>query len=293
MFARLAPSSVLVLSLAAACSGNSSDDQGNPDAAGGGGPTIDAAGGGNVVDAAIPTPDATVISLPDARPSALACAGDPLPTVIASPPVVISGDLQKASNSGAITPLGQSAKVSAHNLSDDVLIVDGGDFANSTFTITGPNDPAPIAAYLKATSNGFIDTYVFPPTTIFEDQDNTPVIFVTPLLFNTLLPVIAATPQDPGNGAMIVAATDCEQQPMEGAVLSITPNAGTIHYANATGLPGQQGDFAATQTTGVTYFLNLPPGAYTVNATAPDGTNLRSVPVKIFADSSSTAIIAP
>ena len=287
---RLGLGSFLVLSLVGACTSDSADDGALPDASDST-LRIDASGGGPIIDAAPPAPDATGIILPDARPSALACAGDPLPTTVATPPVQISGEVREAGISGGITTLTQEAHVAALQFTGNAVITEG-DFTGA-FTLSGPNSPTPVDAYLKATSDGLVDSYVFPPATISEDIPNTPIIMVAPLIFNTLLPAVAAAAQESGNGALIVAAVDCEQAAMEGAVLSITPSAGTIHYSSANGFPGQMGDFSATQSPGITYFLNLPPGDYTVDATAPGAVNLRTVNVRVFADSSSTAVIAP
>ncbi|MCP4449371.1 MAG: hypothetical protein GY811_29165, partial [Myxococcales bacterium] len=133
--------------------------------------------------------------------------------------------------------------MAALDFSDATLIAEG-DFTGA-FSLTGPVTSDLVVAYLKATSSGLVDTYVFPPAALSESLANTPIVMVSPTIFQELLPVVAAAPQDSGNGAAIVAAVDCEQAAMEGAVLSITPSAGTMHYSSANNFPGQAGDFAA------------------------------------------------
>jgi hypothetical protein len=287
MLNRFGLGSFLFLSLAAACGGDDDKEGGAADAAGNT-PTIDAAGGQNNPDAA-GTPDAAVLDLPDARPSALACAGDPLPTTVANPPIVISGTVQEGSTSGIVT-MTQSAHVSTHQAADDALIAEG-DFTGP-YTITDPtNSTTPIDAYLKSTSNGFVDTYVFPPSAISENLSGTPIVMVSTTIFS-LLPILTGITQDAGNASLIVAAVDCDQSAMEGATVSITPNVGTLRYAGANGIPSMT-DFPATQSPGLAYIFNVPPGSYQVDSTAPDGTLLRTVTIKAFADSTTTAVVAP
>ncbi len=291
MLNRFGLGSFLFLSLVAACGGGGDDDDTanntpTPDAADNT-PTPDAAGQNNPDAAA--TPDAAILNLPDARPSALACAGDPLPTTVANPPIVISGTVQEGSTNGIVT-MTQSAHVSTHQAANDVLIAEG-DFTGP-YTITDPtNSTTPIDAYLKSTSNGFVDTYVFPPSAISENLSGTPIVMVSTTIFG-LLPILTGITQESGNASLIVAAVDCEQSAMEGAIISITPDVGTLRYSGANGIPGMT-DFPATQAPGLAYIFNVPPGSYQVDATAPDGTLLRTVTIKAFADSTTTAVVAP
>lgn len=273
--------SCLALSFAAACGGG--DDNGS---------TADAATGGFVdadtsvtIDAAPPA-DAAV--LPDAAPSALGCIGETLPTTVANPPIVISGTVQEGSTSG-IQTMTQSAHVSAHLVSDDSVLVEG-DFTGD-FSLTDPTDSTtPLDAYLKATSTDFVDTYVYPPYAIFESLANTPIIMVSNDIYG-LLPLLTGVTQAMGNGVLIVAVVDCDQAAVEGAVVSITPSAGTIKYAGSNGIPGQT-DYPATQSSGIAYIFNVPPGTYTIGASV-GGMDLRDNAVDAFADSNTTLVVAP
>lgn len=289
MLNRFGLGSFLFLSLAAACGGDDDKEGGAADAAGNT-PTIDAAGGQNNPDAA-GTPDAAVLNLPDARPSALACAGDPLPTTVANPPVVISGTVQEGGLNG-VSIMTSSAHVSVHQTADDSVLTE--DDFTGPFTFTDPNNSTtPIDAYLKSTSGGFVDTYVFPPSAISENLSGTPIVMVSTTIFG-VLPTLISETQDTGNGVLIIAAVDCEQGAMEGANVSITPDVGSLRYAGANGIPGPTTtNYPATQSPGLAYIFNVPPGSYQVDSTAPDGTILRTVTIKAFADSTTTAVVAP
>ncbi len=280
--------SFLLLSLLGACVSDG-DDTGSTVADAANATPADAAGGGGAADARVDTTPDAGLNLADARPSALACAGDSLPTVVASPPVVISGTVQEGSASG-ITTMTQVAHVSAHQRADDTILTEG-DFTGP-YSLTDPtNSTTPIDAYLKATSNGYIDTYVYPPAAITENLVGTPIVMIETTIFG-LLPLLTGVTQADGNGVLLVAVVDCEQSAVEGATVSLTPDVGELRYAGANGLPSMT-IFPATQSPGVAYIFNVPPGEYQVNATAPDGTLLRTTTVKSYADSNTTSVIAP
>ncbi len=280
MHKSLSLSSVLALLMASACGG------------GGGSSTPDATAADPAdADTSVPVdaaPRADAAPLPDAMPAALDCIGAKLPNSVANPPIVIAGTVQEGSTSG-INPMTQSAHVAAHLSADDGLLVEG-DFTGD-FTLTDPTDSATaIDAYLAATSNNFIDTYVYPPYPIYESLSGTPIIMVSTTIFG-LLPILTGVTQTAGNGVMIVAVTDCNQDTVEGAVVTITPSAGTIKYAGSGGIPGMT-DFPSTQSSGVAYIFNVPPGNYTIGATV-GGMSLRDNAVKAFADANTTLVVAP
>lgn len=56
---------------------------------------------------------------------------------------------------------------------------------------------------------------------------------------------------------------------LEGATVSISPDAGEKHYMNLIYMPDD--DLLATSSVGFAGYMNLPPGEYTVNAVAPGG----------------------
>lgn len=254
-------------------------------------PSID--GGGGLIDGsvqtvdAMPSPDAT--PAPDAMPSALDCAGDALPTTVANPPIVIAGPIQEATLNGVGT-LAASTHVSANNYSDDTVIVED-DFTGGTFTVTDPNaSTTPLNAYVKATVSGYLDTYIFPGAPIAESIPNAPLIMLSDSIFG-LIGLLTGITTIQGTGTLTAAVLDCNNDPISGAVVTITPNVGTIKYADAMGLPGSA-DFPSTQGAGVVYIFNVPPGEYTISSSV-GGTDLRDNTVKSFADSISTIQVIP
>lgn len=253
-------------------------------------PSIDS-GGGGMIDGSVQIVDATApdaTPAPDAMPSALDCAGDPLPTTVASPPITIAGPIQEATLSGVGT-LAASTHVSANNYGDDSVITEG-DFTGS-FTVIDPNSSTtPLNAYVKATVSGYQDTYIFPGAPISENIPNAPLIMLSDSIFG-LIGLLTGITTVQGTGTLTAAILDCNNDPISGAVVTITPNVGTIKYADATGVPGSD-DFPSTQAAGVVYIFNVPPGEYTISSSA-GGTALRDNDVKSFADSISTIQVIP
>src|SRR5690606_32034547 len=183
----------------------------------------------------------------------------------------------------------ESAHVSAHLVADDSVLAE--DEFVGDFTLTDPTDSTtPIDAYIKATATDFMTTYVYPPYAIFETLANTPIIMVDENIYS-LLGLLTGVTQDPSNGVLIVALVDCDQVNIEGATVSIDPSVGTIKYAGAGGIPGTD-DYSATQSSGIAYIFNVPPGEYTISA-SKSVMDLRDNTVKSYAGSNTTLVVAP
>ncbi len=278
MHKRVALPSFLFLSILAACGGEDS----GPSIADGAPPAADA----DPAQAPDATPTFDAALPPDARQPALACAGDALPDMVAAPPVVISGDMQEVTMSGVVA-MTASAHVSTHQLADAMLNAEG-DFTG-TYSLADPtNSTVPLENYLKATSAGFLDTYVFPPAALSEDTTS-PIMMMSQAIINLL--AFAGITQEAGNGLLIIAVVDCDQAALEGATITTVP-ATELLYAGANGLPGAT-PFTETQAPGIAYAFNVPPGDYQISAVAADGTALRTMTAKSFADATSAAVVAP
>lgn len=273
----------LVFSFSAAC-GDDGDGKSTVDANGGSADATKSAIDATVADAKVPTSDARVG--PDATPSALPCLGAVLPTTV-TPPTMLSGVVQEAGFAGTTTMTGE-AHVSAHLAATNAVLFEG-DFTGA-FSFTDADSTTPIDAYLKATRGTYIDTYVYPPYPIFESLANTPIIMIKSSLL-PLLSGLTGVDQDSANGILIVAINDCDEAAIEGAVVSITPSVGTIKYAEANNIPGMT-DYPSTQSSGIAYIFNVPPGSYTIGATV-GAANLRDNTVTAFAGSNTTLAIAP
>ncbi len=273
------------LLFSAACSSDDKVGGGEEETVDAANPMVDAMGAVETVDAA-PTPDSA--PAPDATPAALDCAGEALPTTVANPPITVAGDIQEVTLSGA-GPLAAQTQIGMHNVVDDAVIVEG-DFTG-TFSLVDPtNSATPLDAYIKATVSGHLDTYIFPGAPLSENIDNAPLLMLTDSVFG-FLPTFSGVQTVAGMGTFTTAIVDCNNTPIAGAVLTITPDVGTIQYGDASGLPGGAGG-TETLAAGVVYIFNVPPGEYTITVDV-GGTALRSNTVKSFADGLSTIQIVP
>lgn len=230
---------------------------------------------------------------PDAGPASLACAGEALPTTVANPPITISGSVQSIANISGAVPLGISANISALQQADDALIVAVNSVAttgSNTFSIVDPeSSDTPLAAYVKATATGHIDTYLYPPYDIFENFTNAQFLMFGVDLWG-LVPLVAGVTQTDGNGAIMIIVSDCDEAAVESATVSIQPDVGEIRYGDSSGLPSSS--LSSTQGMGIAFIFDVPPGQYTIDAQR-GGVSFREHGVKSFADSATTTILAP
>jgi hypothetical protein len=238
-----------------------------------------------------PSPDAT--PAPDAAPAALTCAGEALPTTVTSPPVVISGQVQSVATISGPEPLNVSANIRAFYVEDDDLLVQTNSVVgngSNTFSLTDPtSSTTPLSAYVRATAPGHIDTYLYAPYDIYEDFTNAIFLMFGEDLYG-LVSLVAGVTQVEGNGVIMVIVADCDEEPVGGATISLSPSVGDIRYGDANGLPSSS--LTSTGAQGIAFIFNVPPGDYVVDAER-DGVSLREHPVAAFADAATTTIVVP
>ncbi|MEZ4364748.1 MAG: hypothetical protein R2939_00505 [Kofleriaceae bacterium] len=230
-------------------------------------PAIDSA---PLPDAPPPPPDATVLET---------CAGQTLPAT-ADDPVVLAGTANTLSFSG-LTPVGGIA-ITAFDSADTMLAMTTSSSAGGSvgdFSLSVATGAAPLDGYVRATGNGFVDVYVYPPVPVTAGQDNLTALMVSPSNFNLVNSTLLRETQSASNGWIGVAVLDDSGDAVAGAQVGTVPGAGAVHY-NVVGTNGPFPDPDATETDtdGVAYLVNVPAGEVTVFATAP-GLSLRPVVV--------------
>jgi hypothetical protein len=264
-----------LFALAAACGGD--DDGGASD-----GDLADAAAN---VDAA-GDPDAGGGGEADATPPNLDCVGNELPAE-APEMVTLSGGAFSIDITSQGDPV-EGAIIELHRASNDRKLDDnapGGTPADGTFSLTGRTRGVPLEAYLHAEAEGLVTTRLYPPIPVFSDVPMIPLPMFSPIVVNFLSP-----DQEPDKGIVLVIVLDCAGQPIAGATVSSTPEAGDVIYADNMGIP----DDAATSTgnQGLAFLINVPGGPVTVNATSGGeallGHDVASVPGEV-----TTTIILP
>ncbi len=134
--------------------------------------------------------------------------------------------------------------------------------ATGVFTTDAiPTAGAALPLYLSATRTGDLPTLLFPHTDVTSDVSDVPLLLVQSSLLQ-FLTFIGIT-QDPANGVVVVAVTDCSAglQGVTGAVVEVTQGGNPVGDD-----PLDAGAFDPMGA-GVYLITNMPPGATLVTAT--------------------------
>jgi len=151
--------------------------------------------------------------------------------------------------------------------------------AAGVFTLTITTTGTAINGYLQATKNGFITSYLYPPSPIAANLAMIPMNMIATNLWDTFSN-LATGGQLPANGLVamiVVGGTELTSPPVAGATISSTPAASPYRYNNANGLPNK--DPVATAADGIGYAFNTPVGAVMVTA-AKSGSTFKTTTVK-------------
>lgn len=200
----------------------------------------------------------------DAPGAPFACLGMPLPST-ADMQVTISGTVADPFT-GSILP---GAAIEGFIVGVPTPIFTSTSDATGAFTHDQGTGNVPRNAYLKATLNGYIDTYLYPGVPIVHDYSAS-VQLLTQSDVMTLAQVSMVT-IDPMKGNLLVAVVDCNGMPLSGATITTTP-AGTVRYF-VDGTPNTMA--VATDMSGIAFVANVTAGNTTLAATV-SGMTLRS-----------------
>jgi hypothetical protein len=226
--------------------------------------------------------DASVNNGPDAKQF-----NDGPPTMTVE--VTVSGQATARDTSGA-TPL-QGVTIEAfRNANEATPIATTTTDAQGNYTLTIQTNGEAIDGFLKASTNGYKVTYLYPPYPLMMDFDMASVIMVTQETYEALSN-ISSGGQQPGMGLIGMVVTD-GTTPVAGAKVATTP-AATYRYNALVGtlvLPTSTA--MSTHSDGIAYAFNLPPGQVTVTATKT-GQTFASHSVKAWADQLTTTVIVP
>ena len=165
--------------------------------------------------------------------------------------------------------------------------------ASGNYTMMLPTGGVALDGYLKGTLSGFIDTYLYPPKPLSADFDKASMNMVNTSTLDTLSGTLCGNNQDLAKGLVAVIVADANNTAIAGAMVSSTPTAAKYCY-NKTGSIGTIPDKSATvtETDGIGYMINLPPGQVTVTATKT-GTTFASHAVQARAGVLTTTVIQP
>jgi len=141
--------------------------------------------------------------------------------------------------------------------------------------------------YLKATIGGYLDTYLYPPAPVAEDFAGASVYMLTQGTLDLLSGLLCGSSQMSTNGVIAALVADANDAAVAGATVSSSPAASKVCY-NQGGTPNKNA--MMTDTDGVAYMLNVPPGNATVSA-AKAGSTFQSHAVNARVGTFTTTII--
>ena len=142
--------------------------------------------------------------------------------------------------------------------------------------------------YLRSTATGFLDTYLYPPAPLAASTDQAFAVMVTSGTFDLLGSLAIGDAPTDGLAQMLVIVADCNNDPVQGAVVTTSP-AGTVRY-NSNGFPSDTA--TVTGADGIAYVFNVTPGTVTVDASL-DAMSFREHELTARADVLTSTVVQP
>jgi len=204
--------------------------------------------------------------------------------------ITISGTAEEQTSGGS-EPLANVLVEAFENGDDTTVVTSGMTDAQGNYTLTVTTNGTALDGYLKATTGGLLDTYLYPPKPLAADFDGASINMLSSSTLNLLTSGFACDDnQESANGMIAMLVYDASDVPVTGAVISSSPAASSDCYNGAGGgLPS--GDNAGTAEDGIGYLFNVT-GQVTVSATAT-GLTLPSHVVTARANALTTTLIQP
>lgn len=204
--------------------------------------------------------------------------------------VTVSGKATGQTASGS-TPLTGVTITAYRNADENTPLATTTSDGAGNYTITVQTNGESIDGFLKASRQGYLDTYLYPPYPLMMDFSNASIVMVSQATFDAL-GTLAQANQQPGKGVIGLVVTD-GNAPVGSAMVTSNPQSLPVRYNALNGtlvLPSTTA--TSTYTDGVAYIFNVTPGQVTVSATHPSMT-LASHGVKVRADVLTTTVIVP
>lgn len=203
--------------------------------------------------------------------------------------VTVSGNASSRGISGATPEAG--VVIAAYKITDEntVVAMTTTD-ASGNYSLSIPTGGVALDGYLKATKASFVDTYLYPPAPLAADFGMASINLLTPGNYDIVYTLTQVT-QTQGTGIIGMLVVDASNMTVGGATISSTPPS-TYRYNGTNGLPTSMANAMATQSDGLGYMVNVPPGDVSVTA-AKSGLTFKAHTVKARADVLVTTIVQP
>jgi hypothetical protein len=181
------------------------------------------------------------------------------------------------------TPLAGVA-ISLKNRADDSTLASATSDAQGKYSMSVTTGGHVVDAYILATKSGYTDAAAFPAAPFQADNPKADSNLVTTGNFNLLT---LYTGQQSSNGIVIAEILDANSMPVQGAVVSSTPAAGSYLYSDSNGTPASG---MSTNTDGTSFLVNVPPGSVTIMATK-SGASFKSHTVSAKANTFTSTVV--
>ena len=153
------------------------------------------------------------------------------------------------------------------------------------WTITLTTDGKPQDVFFKGTKTNYVDAYTYPAAPLTKDT-TVEINTMTSSTFNLLLTFSGASSS---KGVITMVVLDANDAAVEGATVSSMPASGAYRYMDSNGYPQSS---SATNTDGLSFFFDVPPGNVTVTATK-SGMTFKSHALNARAGKFTTTSIKP
>lgn len=206
-----------------------------------------------------------------------------------APSTIMVSGVAETVNGTSTDPL-EGATIEAFRSSGGAAINMTTSAADGTYTMTLETGGTAIDGYLKGTSAGRLDTYLYPPRPLAADQTGATMLIISQSTLN-LLGTFGGADQDPTKGFIGLIVQDGVGTSLAGATVTINPmGTATILYASG-GLPSSSATM--TDDSGTVFIVNTNVGDITVDGVAAGAQPLHEHTVNARAGVITTTLLDP
>jgi hypothetical protein len=175
------------------------------------------------------------------------------------PAMITIGGTARDNGQSSSTPLA-GVGIALMNRADDSMLASTTSDAQGKYSMSVTTAGHVVDAYILATKSGYTDAAAFPAAPFAADNAMADSNLVTTSNFSLLM---LYTGQQSSNGIVIAEILDASSKPVAGATAASTPPAGSYLYSDSNGTPAS---LPSTNTDGVAFLVNVPPGAVSISA---------------------------
>ena len=191
---------------------------------------------------------------------------------------------------GGTSPVDGVAVAAFAKGDENTVLASGTTDADGNYTLTIEYEGDAYDGYVKATKDGYMDLYQYPPQALTADSSDGNFNMITPGNKNQLNN-IANGGQQPGMGLIGLMVADEQGNPVAGATVSSTPASGAYRYMAGNGFPSSTA--SATASVGVAFMFDVPSDVEVTVTATKAGMTFKAHTLKARADVFTSTAIQP